>query len=423
MQGSFLPEVSSIQQLGLDGYAYFLHVEISGEIRATGIFLPPQHQEASLTFSCEGFSSISHYVVWGGQISSIDIDPLNVVRSIWQNVQNNPRSNLGIVISDTTSAKRLGTPAHTEIIKNSDGTTSINEVDAAPYELLWWNTPNCGDEIDRLSHEAPFDYRERVQWNAAKTDVELYLDLGYPRIGTPRDKLLFNEENVLEVVPVQEGDETYASEVIVIGSGEGSATIRGYAAEPFGNRVRKVSVITDKTVTTVDAANALAMKELGARKGSVFSLSEMVIHARHENASIGEYDIGDDIFVQLEIPWLPNLYTEWYRILSISYVPASEIIRLSVARSASFTYPSTTPPSTTIPKYTDDVQAAQLIMDQMKSGGDISEDWTWIGCPQIVSDWNDYLISAYIRSGHTYNFPDDIPDVVTWLQAYIIARI
>src|SRR4249919_146096 len=311
MSGAFPPEIVSIQELGLDGYAYFFHVEVSGEIRATGIFLPPAHDDKSLNFTCEGISSIPHYVTWGGDMSETLIDPLEVVRRIWTHVQSNPRSNVGVIVSSNTSNQTVGVPAHSKIEKDVEGATFITDVPAAPYELKWWEAPNCGEAIDNLCTQTPFDYKERAAWNAGKTDILKYYDMAFPRLGIPRDALLFDEDNVLEIVPIQEGDSTYASEILVIGAGEGTATIRGYASENFGGRIRKMQVVTDKTVTTVDRANALATSELGLRKGSHFSIDELVIHARHENATIGEYDIGDDIFVQVIIPWLPDLHAVW----------------------------------------------------------------------------------------------------------------
>lgn len=413
MSGAFPPEIVSIQELGLDGYAYFFHVEVSGEIRATGIFLPPAHDDTALNFTCEGISSIPHYITWGSEMSEVLIDPLEVVRRIWTYVQSNPRSNVGVIVSSNTSNQTVGIPAHSEIAKNDDGTTFITDVPAAPYELKWWEAPNCGDSIDNLCTQTPFDYKERASWNSAKTNILKYYDMAFPRLGIPRDALLFDEDNVLEIVPIQEGDDTYASEILVIGAGEGSATIRGYAAENFGGRIRKMQVVTDKTVTTVDRANSLATSELGLRKGRTFSIDELVIHARHENATIGEYDIGDDIFVKVVIPWLIDLHAVWYRILSISYAPAQEIVRLKVARSDSFTYSNTpTPP---VPTVTDDVRAAQDILNRMKSGETIFEDWTWTDCPTYVSLWNDRLIYLWQQAGS--------PSAQAWLQAYIIARI
>lgn len=341
MSGSFKPEIISVQELGLDGYAYFFHAEIENQIRATAIFLPPKYEDYSLSFSCEGIAAVPHYVTWGASLSEVGIDPLVVVRNIWNHVQSNPLSNLGVVVSNNLSGKLLGTPAHTDIIANADGTTTTNDVAEEPYQLQWWDAVNCGEEIDNLSTQTPFDYRERVAWNTTSTDVNLFIDLGYPRLGAPRPNLLFNNENIIEVVPVQEGTDTFASEVIVIGAGEGSDTVRGYAAAAFGKRIRKVLVVTDKTITSTDRADKIAKSELDLRKGNLLDIDEIVVRAKHPNASIGEYDVGDDIFVQVDVPWLLNVYGSWYRIVSINYAPFTDIVRLTIKRSDSFRYPTT----------------------------------------------------------------------------------
>lgn len=339
MAGSFKPEIISVQELGLDGYAYFFHVEISGEIRATALLLPPKYSESSLEFQCEGISALPHYITWGGDYSAIGVDPLSIVRSIWNFVQSDPLSDFNVIVDNTVSDRKLGIPAHQETTTDSAGVSTTQDVEAQPYELQWWEAPNCGDQIDTLSNQTPFDYRERVNWNASKTDVELYLDLGYPRLGTPRDNLLFNEENIIEVVPVQESADIYASEVIVIGAGEGSATVRGYAAGQFGNRIRKVHVVTDKTITTQQRADAVAQSELDLRKGNLFTIDEVTIRAYHPNAYYGEYDLGDDILIEVYVPWLLNPYAAWYRITAINFAPSKDIVKLTLQRSDSYRYP------------------------------------------------------------------------------------
>jgi hypothetical protein len=341
MSGSFKPEIISVQELGLDGYAYFFHVEIDEQIRATGLFLPPKYNESSLEFTCEGFAAMPHYVTWESTYSVIGADPLSIVRSIWNHVQSNPLSNLGVAVSTNSSPQKLGTPARTDVVMNADGTTTSTDVAEEPYQLQWWDAVNCGEEIDNLSSQTPFDYKERVAWNTTKTKVNLFIDLGYPRIGVPRSNLLFNDENIIEIVPIQEKPDTFASEIVVIGSGEGSATIRGYAAQTFGKRIRKVYVVTDKTISTKARADAVAQSELGLRKGNLFAIDELVVRAKHANASLGEYDVGDDIFVQVNIPWLLGYYGAWYRINSINYTPINEIVRLSIQRSDTYRYPVT----------------------------------------------------------------------------------
>jgi hypothetical protein len=339
MQGAFKPEILSVQELGLEGYGHYLHVIIDDEVRASAILLPPQYSDSSMQFSAEGFAAAPHYVVWESDLSSTSIDPLSVVRSIWNHVQSQPQSNYGVQVANTTSVKRLGEAARTETTTNQDGSTTTRDIEAKPYELKWWDAVNCGAEIDTLSGQTPFDYRERVAWNQNRTDVLFYLDLGYPRLGSPKPDLLFDEDNILEVVPIQEPEDAYASAVLVIGAGDGSDTIRGYASQASPTRVRKTHVITDKTITTTQRANAVAAQELGIRRARAFEVSEIVVAANHPNAPLGSYDIGDDISVSVWVPWLGYTYRSWYRVTSINFKPSQDRLRLGLARSDSFSYP------------------------------------------------------------------------------------
>lgn len=428
MKGSFKPEIRSVQELNLDGYAVMFHVEIDNVIRASGILLPPQYAESSLEFTCEGIAAVPHYVTWESSFSGIGVDAFDIVRKIWQHVQAIPTSNLGVELPTVVSGRTFGTAAGVEIIDannnvvqtlieperiraarailerlssispqqpiyadwswdgmpdivatwhidllndytangpqpipadptapNSqtwltkliaDYITSVvpegdktREKEAEPYELQWWNGINCGEEFDKLAGDTPFDYIEGMEWNEDKTDVDFFLDLGYPRLGSQRTDLLFNEDNILEVVPAQEGEDTYASAILVVGSGEGAATIRGYASQSFGERIRKTVVVTDKSITTTERANTTALAELGIRRGKTFEITELVCAANHQNAPLGTYDLGDDIVVEVFVPWLNYWHRDWYRITSITYQPNRDHVRLGVQRSDSFRYP------------------------------------------------------------------------------------
>jgi len=389
MHGSISPELIQVQELGLDGYAYWLHVEINQEIRASAIMLPPQYEESSMAFSAEGVAAVPHYTYYDSTFSQIQVDPLSVVRTLWNYVQAQPQSDYGVVVSQNSSPVRIGEPATSQAYNDRteaaslilrrlqsgdpifedwswDGAEAVVQTyndelsrlytdshstnpqdwlegfinghraeDAKPYELNWWDAKNVGEEIDSLSGSTPFDYVERHAWNSDRTDVLHFIDLGYPRLGVARPNLLFNEENILEVVPVQEPEDTYASAVLVIGAGDGADTIRAYRAESFADRVRKEVVITDKSITNQSLADARAAQELAFRRGRAFEIGELVINAYHSNAPVGSYRIGDDIQVQVEIPWLMVLHTSWYRITSISNKPSSDKVRLGLARSDS----------------------------------------------------------------------------------------
>jgi hypothetical protein len=337
MQGEVKPEHIQVQELALDGYAYWLHVEINQEIRASAILLPPKYEESSMTFTAEGISAVPHYQYYDSTFSQIGVDAFSVIRTLWNYVQAQPQSDYGVTLTQDNSGQTLGEAAWDELI--FDPVTQeyhTDHHDAEPYELFWWDAVNIGEEIDKLSGQIPFDFLEHHKWNANKTDVDHSIALGYPRLGQPRPNLMFDEENIIEVVPVQEGEDTYASAVLVIGGGEGKDSIRSYAAHPYGDRVRKMVVITDKTINKRARADALAQSELAARSGGRFEIAEVVIDAYHANAPIGTYDVGDDIQVRVEIPWLMETQVAWYRITSITFKPSSDKIRLGLALSSTF---------------------------------------------------------------------------------------
>lgn len=210
---------------------------------------------------------------------------------------------------------------------------------AKPYELMWWDAPNIGQELNSLAQETPFDFVERTSWNASRTDVSLYLDFGYPRIGKKQTNLEFIQgQNILDVVPVKEASSTFASAVIVIGAGEGRDTIRGFAGRRHLKRVYRTVVIVDKTIKSVAAAQARALNELNWRQSQMLELAEITIDATADGAPLGSFDVGDDILPQVYVPWLGGELSLWHRIINYTYKPSRDLITLTLARSDSFTY-------------------------------------------------------------------------------------
>jgi hypothetical protein len=337
MQGAFKPELIQVQELALDGYAYWLHVEVNQEIRASAIMLPPKYDESSMTFTAEGVAAVPHYQYYDSTFSQIGVDAFSVIRTLWNYVQAQPQSDYGVTVTQDNSGQTLGLAEWDELI--FDPATQefhTDHHDAEPYEIMWWDAVNIGEEIDKLSGQIPFDFLEHHKWNSNKTDVDHSISLGYPRLGQTRPNLMFDEENIIEVVPVQEGENSYASAVLVIGGGEGEDSIRSYVSHSYGDRVRKVVVITDKTINKRERADALAQSELTARTGGRFEIAEVVIDAYHPHAPIGTYDVGDDIQVRVQIPWLMETQVAWYRITSITFKPSSDKIRLGLSLSSTF---------------------------------------------------------------------------------------
>lgn len=329
--GKLNPEIPSLNVSAMEAWATWLHVEMDGQIRASGILQPVTLDGYSLTVESEGPSGYAHGIPFMGSISEIGIDPIDVVRRIWANIQSYPSANLGLVVDSTTkSAVKIGTP------KPAEGDTNADP-NAGPYTLQWWDHKDCGDEVNSLATQTPFDYHEWFQWNADKTDVIKHLDFGYPRLGRSRTDLRFAfRENILKAIPLAEMDDQYASDVICLGSGEGQDRIRGRASQDSGSRLRRVVVIADGSITTVARANAEAQAEL-KRRAARISMQQITIEANHPNAKLGSFTLGDDILVEGDFPWVGRM-SLWHRITAYTWSPTATQATLTLKPSESFNY-------------------------------------------------------------------------------------
>lgn len=343
--GSFLNESVDFRDLGLEPWGTWIHVEEAGQIRGSGILqAPKQDDQGNLEFEAIGVSAYPAGIAYLGEYSRIGVDPAEAMREIWRHIQAPSYGNLGVIVRGST-AQRLGKAAYTEPVLDEDGKQRkddkgvgvTREVEAAPYQLMFWEAPDCGAEIASLAKEGPFDYVERDVWNSTKTDVLHYIDIGYPRIGKRQVDLRFaQEENVRDAIGPEEDDDYYASEVIFMGKGEGRTIIRGYAGRPFRNRLRRTAIVDDATVDNVPRANAMAARELDSRQ-AVLDIKELEIDARHSNARLGTYAEGDDIFITADVPHYGRI-NQWERILTYTYFPDEEIVRMQLKRSDAFTY-------------------------------------------------------------------------------------
>lgn len=215
-----------------------------------------------------------------------------------------------------------------------DGTRrrKVARVPAKPYRLAWYETSDCGAELDALARETPFDYRVTHAWNGP--EITHRLQLGYPRLGTGRDDLAFvSGENITDVVTVDRSGDDFANAVIGLGAGEGAKAVRAEAAVRDG-RLRRVAVYTDKSVARPYRLGLLAREELARRQPMLEIASIDVID--HPHAPIGSWQVGDDITVSARVPWLGDV-TIVCRVVAWA-VTGDATARLSLRRADSFSY-------------------------------------------------------------------------------------
>lgn len=327
LKGRLAPEIQDFIDLNLEPKATYIHVEQDNIIRASFILQPGEiAADGSISFIGEGYTGYAHGQPFQGVYFKNDIDPLDVVRDIWSYLLSTPRSNLGVQVSGTISPVRVG------------NAVDLSNDSITPYHLFWWDNPDCGQAIDALAKSTPFDYYESSYWlDKTHTDVGHLIQLAYPRAGNRQFNLAFvTGENIISIVLLREEPDQYASEVVVIGAGAGADSIRGFAANIIGSRLRQAKAITDKTIITVDDANKRAEAEL--RNAQAFlQIRQIVIQDNHANASLGDFYVGDDILIDADVYWFGS-FRMWCRILSYDWNPALRTITINLANSDQFNY-------------------------------------------------------------------------------------
>lgn len=362
MNGTIEPEYA--RMIGSDGQPILqewgtkLYAEIDGAIRWGGIVTKTGYDNAKYSINCEGFTCYPHgipyesYLISGALITPKDpnagkdknhdgyfdgvrpkkkvpkapkpyggprVDVYDAFRNIWNHVQSKPYGNIGVKIDSHDLGEKLGA---------ADGSD--------PWELAWWNNPDCGQTLDQLTRDIPFDWIETHAWaDDTGNEIEHRIRLGRPRLGRKRTDLRFMDgENITAIAKPEGLGDDYANEVFVLGKGEGRKMKRAHLYDLRPGRLRRVLTVVDKTLSSDKALRSRGSRELA---GHSQALQIPAIQIRnHPNARFGSWSIGDDILVQVHVPWVGDV-SIWHRIVSDELSP-DDVCILTLRRSDSFVY-------------------------------------------------------------------------------------
>jgi hypothetical protein len=372
------------------------YLEQNGKIKFGGILTSSQFAGPNWIMGFTGFLGYPAGMIYEGpDYTQSGVDSLDVVRYLWAWLQAQPGSNLGAVLDRTKSGVQLGVQPSsgsagtttltagvnsgarqlpvkdptgfavggiivitgsnnqhtvTKISKSvlsispplingrAKGTVVYNLGKPARYTLRWWNSTDIGQEIGSIATETPFDQWEEHSWaDPLKQGVVHRVRFGVPRAGVRQAGLRFAEgENITEPVQGTRDGSQYASDVIGLGAGQGSAQIRAQAAQLDG-RLRRQYVHTDQTVFTASRMAARAQRVLASRRQ--IDTPATVVLRDHPNAPFGSFAVGDDIYVQQASGWRQT--GTWVRITQMQQDPTTQAMTLTCARSDSFTYQGT----------------------------------------------------------------------------------
>lgn len=325
LRGTIAPDVGSMRapdgRLLLEEWGTLIYAEADGEIRWGGIVVASGFDGAAWKVEAAGFATYPHGIPYAGTYSQIGVDPADVVAHLWGHLQGYADGNLGVTVTGAKTPARLGTPA-----------TTVDGKAADPYELNWWEAPDCGREIEALAGQTPFDFTERHFWDGDTIGHELVI--GYPRLGRRRTDLSFIQgDNVSSVVTPSLDGEDFANEVVGIGAGEGPKAVRRSTAVRDG-RLRRTAVHTAKAVTSTARMDTLIRAQLQRRQNTL--TIDSVTVRDHPNARIGSWNVGDDVLIEATIPWLGDV-SLWCRITGWELL-GEHTANLSLTRSDAFTY-------------------------------------------------------------------------------------
>ncbi|MEU3504295.1 hypothetical protein ABZ726_27330 [Streptomyces hundungensis] len=360
MSGTIEPEYA--RMIGPDGLPILqewgtkLYLEIDGYLRWGGIITKTSFDGPKFTVQCEGLTSYPHGIPYEDSMISgelitpkdpydgrdknndgwVDgekgktrvpdppkpytgkrIDAYDALRAIWSHVQSRPYGDIGIKVDD----HKLG-----ELLGAADGSD--------PWKLSWWDNPDCGQAIDSLTKLIPFDWAEEHRWAGGGNAIEHRVRLGTPRLGRRRTDLRFADgENIAAIAkPEGMGDE-FANEVVVLGKGEGRDMARAQLHR-YDGRLRRVATVADKTLASPTELRTRGEQELAGRTQALQIPAIQIID--HPNAVFGSWQLGDDIRIQVHVPWVGDVDV-WHRIIG-DEISADGRCVLNLRRSEAFVY-------------------------------------------------------------------------------------
>lgn len=296
-----------------------VYAVLDGVIRGGGLVRSVTADGPTARVSCLGYVSILDQMPWtSAQTKKLyGWDPADVVRYLWQFTQTHPHGNLAVQVSPgVRTPVRVG--RRVAEVKDRSGNVTVQGVDE-PLLLANYSTHDLARTFEEMLDVGSLDFRERHVLDG--DTVTHHLDLGYPRLGRRRTDIAFQVGvNVTDVPTVVFDDEDYATEVLVLGAGEGEKMPRAHAyVTNHGAMVRRVATVVQKGTgrqATAEASALLHAKALRPDLGDVDTLRV----APHPLAPMGSWENGDEVWLSGDSLWGGQLGM-WVRVLSTTYTP------------------------------------------------------------------------------------------------------
>ncbi|PFG16271.1 hypothetical protein ATK74_0805 [Propionicimonas paludicola] len=283
-------------------------------------------ENSKLTVKCVGWSGYIAGMPWTDKaLSYVHTDPGKILRAMWLQVQSHHAGNIGLSVPAVSTGTTVGTPA--VYGKTKRGKKTVKTA-AEPFVLASYATADLAAAQTTLLTEGKIEYRER-HWVEGGV-VKHALLMASPRLGRRNpDVRLVIGENVTEVPSVDPAQ--YASEVLVLGAGDGPKKIQSRQLIAAPPRLRRVYLHNQETITRSAAAERLAKSLLKLLAGTADDVEKVVV-TDGPSARIGALVPGDEVLLSGDSGWAGPIEV-WVRILEREWDEvAPQTVTLTVAR-------------------------------------------------------------------------------------------
>ena len=324
----------SVEGIVFKPWGHLIHVEreVLGKrhIWVTGIMIPSEvdKKTGQLHLRAQGFSSYPKDLPWLEDWNPITCDIFEPVHKIWKHIQSFPNGDLKVKITPNESG--------VELLPGFSYDGDILSLDFYAQFIRQTDKRDCWDHINGLARDCPFDYFERSEWNADRSDIDLSIELSYPRGGVIQTNLAFVvNENVFEAAARPDADIDHISDIGIKGYFPGKEYSFELAnADPM--RIRRYMFEEDAQINSNERAAAWAKKHLARRQTPPY-WDTIIVDMEHPNAPFGYYDVGDSIVVRGFMPWEGEVERE-HKITAITISEAQGICELKLKAEGAFNY-------------------------------------------------------------------------------------
>lgn len=324
-------------------YGHIIHAmkeDLAGNERpwASCIFQPSDIDPDTgiMSVRSQGFSSYATGLPWLENWNPFAVDPFEIVERIWNHLQHGHAAGSAPFINGDLGVTVYPTDSGTQMLPGFSFENEELIQDFFAIFIRAADRTDCGDYINKLARDIPFDYWEESDLNHSTGVISKKIRLAYPSGGVDQTDLIFRAgENVGTKTPKQESEVDWFSDITINGYFPGkvySHTISN--ADP--DRLRRVMDEQDLKIDSNERAKAWARRKLTRRQAPAY-FESIVVDPYHPNAPFTSYDVGDLIRFQGEMPWKGNI-DQKHKVMMMAWDENANKIELKLMAEGQFNY-------------------------------------------------------------------------------------